>query len=188
MEFLKVFFNLDLPKNGFICGYCKLCNGSYKDKVRSTGNFHKHLRRRHAKEYAEHRELESGASDVETNVSLEYAGGSHDDKVNQSIVSNLIVRCNLPLSIVEHVGFRKFMSDVARKRRPASARYLKLELFLFCMHQLEKRSARCLTKLIICLLLWTFGAIEEEKLFLESRVISLMWISNHRPFCLGLSD
>ena len=99
-------------------------NGSYKDKVESTGNFHKHLRRRHAKEYAEHRELESGASDIEMNVSLEYAGGSHDNKVNQSIVSNLIVRCNLPPSIVEHVGFRKFMSDVARKWRPASARYL----------------------------------------------------------------
>ena len=125
MEFLKVFFNFDPPKNGFICGYCKLCNVSYKDKVGSTGNFHKHLRRRHAKEYAEHREVESAASDVETNVSLEYEGSSYDDKVNQSIVLNLIVRCNLPPSMVEHIGFRKFMSDVVRKWRPASARYLK---------------------------------------------------------------
>ena len=85
----------------------------------STGNFHKHLRRRHAKEYAEHREVESAASDVEMNVSLEYEGRSYDDKVNQSIVLNLIVRCNLPPSMVEHIGFRKFMSGVVRKWRPA---------------------------------------------------------------------
>ena len=76
MEFLKVFFNFDPPKNGFTCDYCKLCNISYKDKVESTGNFHKHLRRKHAKEYTEHREVESAASDVETNVSLEYEGSS----------------------------------------------------------------------------------------------------------------
>ena len=108
MEFLKVFFNFGSPKNGFICGYCKLCNSSYKDKVGSLGNFHKHLRRRHAKEYGEHRELKSVASDVETSGNLEYEWGSYDDKVNLSIVSNLIVRCNLPPSVVEHVGFRKF--------------------------------------------------------------------------------
>ena len=86
MGFLKVLFNFDPPRNGFICGYCKLCNSSYKDKVASTGNFHKHLRRRHAKEYTEHRELESVTSDIETNGSLEYEGGSYDDKVDQSIV------------------------------------------------------------------------------------------------------
>ena len=60
----------------------------------STGNFHKHLRWRHVKEYAEHHELEFTASHVEANVSLEYEGGSYDDKVNQSTVSDLIVRCN----------------------------------------------------------------------------------------------
>ena len=125
MEFLKVFFNFDPPKNGFICGYCKLCNVSYKDKVGSTGNFHKHLRRRHAKEYAEHREVESATSDVKTNVSLEYEGSSYNDKVNQSIVLNLIVRCNLPPSMIEYIGFRKFMGDVVRKWIPTSARYLK---------------------------------------------------------------
>ena len=97
------FFNFDPRKNGFVCGYCKLCNGSDKDKVGSTGNFLKHLRQRHAKEYAEHREVESAASDIETNVGLEYKGSSYDDKVNQSIVSNLIVRCNWSSSIVEHV-------------------------------------------------------------------------------------
>ena len=122
MESLKVFFNFDPPKNGFICGYCKLCNVFYKDKVGSTGNFHKHLRRRQAKEYAEHCEV---ASDVETNVSLEYEGSSYDGKANQSIVLNLIVRCNLPPSMIEHIVFRKFMSDVVRKWRLASARYLK---------------------------------------------------------------
>ena len=121
----KSFFNFDPPKNRFICGYCKLCNVSYKDKVGSTGNFHKHLRRRHAKEYAEHREVESAASDVETNVSLEYEGSSYDNKVSQSIVLNLIVRYNLPPSMVEHIVFRKFMSDVVRKWRPASAHCLK---------------------------------------------------------------
>ena len=125
MEFLKVFFNFVPPKNGFICGYSELCNVFYKDKVGSTGNFHKHLRRGHAKEYAEHREVESAASDIETNVSLEHEGGSYDDKVNQSIVLNLIVRCNLPPSMVERIGFQKFMNDVVRKSRPASARYLK---------------------------------------------------------------
>ena len=91
----------------------------------STGNFHKHLRRRHAKEYAEHREVESAASDIEANVSVEYEDSSYEDKVNQSIVSNLIVRCNLPPLMVEHIGFRKFMNDVVLKWRPASARYLK---------------------------------------------------------------
>ena len=71
----------------------------------SSGNFHKNLRRRHAKEYAEHREVESAASNVETNVSIEYEGSSYDDKVNQSMVLNLIVQCNLPPSMVEHFFF-----------------------------------------------------------------------------------
>ena len=93
IEFLNVFFNFDPPKNRYIYGHCKLCNVSYKDKVGSTGNFHKHLRQRHAKEYAERREVGSTASNVETNMILEYDDGSYDDKINQSIVSNLIVWC-----------------------------------------------------------------------------------------------
>ena len=125
MEFLKVLFNFDPPKNTFVRGYLNFAVISYRDKVGSTGNFHKHLKRRHAEEYAKHREVESAASDVETNVCLEYDDGTYDDKANQSIVLNLILRCNLPSSMIKHVGFRKAMSDVVRKWRPASARYLK---------------------------------------------------------------
>ena len=50
---------------------------------------------------------------------------SYDNKVNQSIVSNLIGRYNLLSSMVEHIGFRKLMGDVVRKWRLASNRYLK---------------------------------------------------------------
>ena len=64
--------HFDVPKNRIIYGYCGLCSVSYKDKIGSTGDFHKHARQKRAKEYAQHRERGFNASDAEGNVGLEY--------------------------------------------------------------------------------------------------------------------
>ena len=43
--------------------------------------------------------------------------------MNKMILEELIIRCNLPPSIIEHTAFRKFLKMLAPKWKPASSRY-----------------------------------------------------------------
>ncbi len=51
MNFLKGFFVFNPPKNKITSGECKLCGKTYSDNIGLTGNFHKHLKRKHHTEY-----------------------------------------------------------------------------------------------------------------------------------------
>lgn len=128
MESLKAFYDFDPPKKGIVLGHCKYCAGEYKDKIGSTGNFHKHLKRRHKKEYAQSRSRDPVVSDGEVHESMDDESSSYDRKINESIAANLIVKCNLPPSMIEQGGFRRFMNVVAHKWKPSSARYIKAQV------------------------------------------------------------
>ena len=64
---------------------------------------------------------------------------TYDDRINQSIALNLIVKCNLPPSVIEQPGFRQFMKVVARKWKPSSARFLKTRLVPSLYESLRKK-------------------------------------------------
>ena len=128
MEFLKQFYNFDPPKEGKVMGHCKRCSRKYTDKVGSTGNFHKHLDRRHKEEYMQSRGRSSIGSDDGGQESIEYQSTDYDAKINESIATNLIVKCNLPPSMIEQGGFRRFMNVVAHKWKPCSARFMRAQM------------------------------------------------------------
>ena len=87
MDFLKKFYDFDPQRKGIAVGRCKYCGGEYKDKIGSTGNFHKHLKRRHTKEYQQSRSRDPIVSDAEVHESTEYDSTSYDGKMNESIVT-----------------------------------------------------------------------------------------------------
>ena len=60
--------------------------------------------------------------------SIEYQSTDYDAKINESIATNLIVKCNLPPSMIEQGGFRRFMNVVAHKWKPCSARFMKAQM------------------------------------------------------------
>ena len=104
-----------MQENGICVGLCKLCKSKYNDKVGSTGNFHKHLKRRHKREYLDNRKGRTVLSESDSGDERNELSSTYDDKINQSIVLNLIVKCNLPPSVIEQPGFRQLMKVVARK-------------------------------------------------------------------------
>jgi hypothetical protein len=122
MDSLKDFFVFNPAKGKIISAQCKLCGKTYSDNIGSTGNFHKHLKRVHTAEYNKSKVSESTGLKNDTNDSSEDST-NNSIKINQAILEELIVKCNLPPSIVEYVGFRNFLKIVAPKWKPASSRY-----------------------------------------------------------------
>ena len=125
MEFLKLFFEFDSPVNSTVVGHCQMCNSQYKDKAGSTGNFHKHLKRKHSKQYDRERKQTRDASNSDQDGTDDQQLNNIDQKINESVTLNLIVKCNLPPSVIEQSGFRAFMKLVAPKWKPSSSRYMK---------------------------------------------------------------
>jgi hypothetical protein len=116
-------------------GLCKLCKQNYKDQNGIFSNFLKHLKRVHSLEY---NQIFAGEDECLTEEKNDIAGDrvaadltSSKSKQNQiiySIAKNLIVRCNLPLNLVENPGFRDFMKECNFKCEPISAKKLKREV------------------------------------------------------------
>ncbi len=142
MEFLKNFYNFDSPKIGIIVGHCQLCNFPYNDKVGSTGNFHKHSKRKHKKEYSEEKKQDYDDSNSEPNGETVDQIAKYEEKVNESITTNLIVKCNLPPAIIEQSDFREFMKLVVPKWKPSSSRHIKTKtipsLLSFVQRKIDK--------------------------------------------------
>lgn len=123
MKSLKEFFTFHPPIGKNISGKCGLCGKTFSDNVGSTGNFHKHLKRKHLSEYRRSTDGDLSTSNKD----------SEDDpvdttdkfqKINQAILEDLIVKCNLPPAIVEHVSFRRFLKGFVPKWKPTSSKHI----------------------------------------------------------------
>ena len=99
MDFLKLFYNFELVKPGTVIGHCQICGSQYTDKAGSTGNFHKHLKRKHKEQYDRKRKHEHDASSSDQDGDSNQQIAHVDEKVNELIASNLIVKCNLQLNL-----------------------------------------------------------------------------------------
>ena len=95
IEFLKVFFEFKAHTDGSCIGVFNLCGSVYKDKSRSTGNFHKHLKREHKKECCEKNfgTIVACESAVESQSTDNFS--KYDEKINQLVAMNLTLKCNL---------------------------------------------------------------------------------------------
>ena len=146
MEFLKNFYIFDSPKNGIIVGHCQLCNLPYNDKVCSTGNFHKHLKRKHKKEYSE-RKNQNYDSDPESSGETVHEIAKYEENINESITTNLIIKCNLPPMIIEQPGFREFMKFIAPKWKPSSSRYMKTKTIPLLLSFVQRKINKMLNEI-----------------------------------------
>ena len=132
---LKRYFDFTLVENNRMNGKCKLCNGNYKDLNGIYSNFLKHLKRKHLSEYQESfvRSDEDSSDEI---VSSKYQQVSNDSshmdgkqsRISLSISKNLIIKCNLPFSIIENPAFREFMKQCYPKWQPISAKKLKTDI------------------------------------------------------------
>ncbi|CAM4844568.1 unnamed protein product, partial [Rotaria magnacalcarata] len=122
MNCLKEFFTLNRSINNKLSGVCKLCGNHYSDKSGSTGNFHKHLKRKHFIQYQSVKYPDIVLAE-EKLIENEEELKDHVIKINRCILTELIVKCNLPPTIVERIGFRNFLKTVSPKWKPTSARY-----------------------------------------------------------------
>lgn len=138
MNLLKDFFIINRSINNKLTGECKLCRKHYSDKNGSTGNFHKHLRRKHVNEY---RRAKSDGPIVGQEDLVENEDDLKDNviKINRIILTELIVKCNLPPSIVERVGFRNFLKAIAPRWKPTSSRYFTKTLLPTLMNDCRNR-------------------------------------------------
>ncbi len=122
MNFLKEFFDFTRPSDNVISGQCKLCEKTYSDNAGSTGNFHKHLKRKHTAHYERSKFPDVNVPEQDSN---EDWGNSADltKKINKAILEELIVKCNLPPATVEYSAFRSFLKTVAPRWKPTSSKY-----------------------------------------------------------------
>lgn len=123
------FLSSDSKRN---IGLCKLCNRSYKDVHGVYSNFLKHLKRVHSNEYnqslqnakrqvvEQNRSIVDDRSPTASSVQINKSG-----RINISFVQQLIVRCNLPLSLIEHSSFRHFLKECYPKWQPMSTKKIK---------------------------------------------------------------
>jgi len=133
-------------------GLCKLCNGNYKDRSGGFSNFLKHLKRKHLHEY---RKLSIDQRDDlsdETNVIGDeqamdlLSTKCKQNRINLSIAKNLIIKCNLPLSIVENCAFREFMNECGFRWKPISNKKLKHDIIPLFKNKIHKTIDETLRK------------------------------------------
>lgn len=129
-------------------GYCKLCNQDYKDKGGVSSNFIKHLKRKHLSEYQQifHKENEELSDDLDDRNDAQSLSSSSTNKTKQSRINDaigkyLIIKCNMPLSLVENNSFRDFMQECNLKWNPISSKKLKNDVIKSFIDQM-KRSMR----------------------------------------------
>ena len=122
MNFLKEFFDFTRPNDNVLSGQCKICENSYSDNIGSTGNFHKHLKRKHNDKYERAKCPDPTEPEIDSNESAENLS-DQTKKINNAILEELIVKCNLPPATVEYTAFRKFVKTIAPRWKHTSSKY-----------------------------------------------------------------
>lgn len=138
---LKKYFEFSLVEKNRMNGLCKLCNRNYKDLHGIYSNFLKHLKRKHPSEYQQSFSpaiddddedlLEDINSRDDGDQSLNDSAPTANNKqsrINSSMAKNLIIKCNLPFTIIENPAFREFIRECYPKWQPVSAKKLKSDI------------------------------------------------------------
>ncbi|CAF1208015.1 unnamed protein product [Adineta steineri] len=134
-------------------GLCKLCSRNYKDKTGIFSNFLKHLKRKHIAEYEKTygNEDEYLSENIENEAVAEPSteiliATCKQTRINMSIAKNLIIKCNIPLNIVENSSFREFMKHCNIKWNPISSKKLKNDYINLFIEKMNKSIHEALNK------------------------------------------
>ncbi|CAB1457883.1 unnamed protein product [Pleuronectes platessa] len=109
---------------------CKVCSSKISDTIATTSNFIRHYKT-HKKRYEEYIHTKDTLDLKQPSInqfiesrSVPLYNCNHPQQkaITHSILSDLIINCNMPLSIVEHQSFHQFLSIVDNKYSPVSRR------------------------------------------------------------------
>lgn len=141
----KKFFDFTPSDKNRVNGLCRLCQKNYKDQHGIYSNFLKHLKRVHPIEYKQifHHQNECSMNDenviVDEKSDVDLTSVKYrQDRIVSSITKNLIIKCNLPLNLVENPWFRAFMKDCNVKCEPVSTKKVKHAVIPSMKNQLLK--------------------------------------------------
>ena len=108
----------------------------------------------HTREYNQIFMEEDQGSPVDSNSRTDDAEGSgvlsskcKQHQWNTSIAKNLVVKCNLPLTLIQNPAFRNFMKDLNPKWQPISSKVLKSNLIPTFVSDLRTTIRRTLVSL-----------------------------------------
>ena len=135
-ERLKQYFEFSSIDKNRVNGLCKLCQQNYKDRMGIHSNFWKHLKRKHSSVYERFSKASDdnrtedliSETDVNSLTSSSSSAKLKQRRIETAIAKCLIVKCNLPLSLVENLAFREFMKECNVKWSPISSKKLKKDL------------------------------------------------------------
>nr|XP_046223416.1 uncharacterized protein LOC124046739 [Oncorhynchus gorbuscha] len=111
---------------------CKTCGKKITDGGATTSNFVRHLKL-HKERFEQYQMNKSVTSEpqqspisqfMETRVGQYSMNHTQQKAINNAILSDLVIDCNLPLSVVENKSFRHFLSVVDSKYSPVCCRTL----------------------------------------------------------------
>ena len=128
----KKYFKFSSTPDDRMNGYCTICQKDYKDNNGVFSNFLKHLKRKHQKEYKKSFKTDEDDDDdlFEENVHVlsdfstinSSPNKVKQNRINMAIAKNLIIKCNMPLAIVENSAFRDFINECNIKWQPISSK------------------------------------------------------------------
>lgn len=138
MNFLREFFDFNPPNDNVLSGQCKICENSYSDNIGSTGNFHKHLKRKHNDRYEKAKCPDPTPPEIDSNEPSENLS-DQTKKINKSILEELIVKCNLPPATIEYTAFRNFLKTIAPRWKHTSSKYFTNALLPSLVQKIQDR-------------------------------------------------
>ena len=148
------YFDFSPSDKNRINGLCRLCNRNYKDQNGIFSNFLKHLKRVHRCEYDQifAPEFECLTEEIPVFGDDRVAADLTNTKYRQSrivlsITKNLIIRCNMPLNLVENPAFRDFMKECNLKCEPVSTKRLKCDVIPSFTNKVLKQIQETLTNI-----------------------------------------
>ncbi|CAF1387740.1 unnamed protein product [Adineta ricciae] len=150
-ELLKKHFDFTEIENDRMNGFCYLCHRNYKDKKSVYSNFTKHLKRKHELAYKKlfndnEDPTENNTIHVDHSITTEsIPNKAKQARFNMAIAKNLIVKCNMPLSLVENSGFRQFMEECNSKWSPICSKKLKFDYIEQLTTEMQNKITQTLT-------------------------------------------
>jgi hypothetical protein len=117
------------------CARCKFCNTVITDGIQTTSNFLGHLKTRHKPKFEDFKKAKAEApkgnqlslSDFSFGETISHypRGRPKQVRFERSVLTNLIVGCSLPISVVENNHFRKFVDVMDAKITPLNSKGVK---------------------------------------------------------------
>lgn len=154
-EKLKQYFEFSLGDKNRMNGLCKLCNRNYKDLRGINSNFLKHIKRKHLSEYQKTFSPRTDEDFLEEIDSPDDHPSAANDSIHMnnkqnriclSVAKNLIIKCNLPLTIIENAAFREFVKECYPKWQPISSKKVKSDIMCSFKDRVHKIICETLEK------------------------------------------